>query len=734
MAKFDTVNALIRRGVSRNLAEKIADATIGRGKEERGLRIEDLKSMTLRQLESRFTHIEIEEIVANIGRRYGARFKIDEEIIKEGVIEDMKSKNDKEIKWKFRALEEDSILQDPIESSFFANNDDSDNLVREAIQNSLDAQINRNNPVKMKFTFSTSEITDKRSYIKGIKKHLNAIGKGEDFDPGIIEKPMSYVVVEDFNTRGLQGDPEYSGLMKGETKENRNDFYWFYRNRGRSGKTDEQRGRWGLGKRVFPQCSAINAFIGYTIRESDNRKMVMGQCVLKTHELRDVVFDNTGFFSIYDKKPMPVENEDFISKLCIDFNLKRHQESGFSAIIPYPNKHVNFNNIMRACVRHFFYPIITGDLVIELFKEESKTIIDKKTFDQRIEEIDWKDKEEIENILKLADLTKWSLSLNPNDIIRLNKAGDKVAPQWTNHIFDADIDWDKILTEYRNGKRLAFRIPFYIKKKNEDQQLTYFDIFLEEDRKMLTPRECYIREGLSINAIRTLKTNYIRGIVVVKEPSLSAMLGDAEDPSHKDWKEKQEKLKNNYDRGVTSVRFVKNALVQITNHLTYSSAIPDKDLIAEIKGFTFSVIDPIKPKKERKRRIKKGKDDGDATDDGEVVVPPPSSKKYIINKTFDGFNIKNSEDFDGEEFEIMIRCAYSTPEGDPFKNYEKYDFIMGSTVFIEGEGAIVENEKEHTNLIRIRVTDKIFKVSVNGFDTNRDLEIKARAGAIKDEA
>ena len=52
--------------------------------------------------------------------------------------------------WKFKKLDPDSVLTDPTDGSFFANNDDSDNLVREAIQNSLDAQVDTSKPVKMK--------------------------------------------------------------------------------------------------------------------------------------------------------------------------------------------------------------------------------------------------------------------------------------------------------------------------------------------------------------------------------------------------------------------------------------------------------------------------------------------------------------------------------------------------------------------------------------------------------
>ena len=97
--------------------------------------------------------------------------------------------------WKFKKLEEDSVLTDPTDGSFFANNDDSDNLVREAIQNSLDAQVDTSKPVKMKFTFSDSHglLTNKQPYLGGLKKHLDAIGPQEDFDPDIIKQPMPYL-------------------------------------------------------------------------------------------------------------------------------------------------------------------------------------------------------------------------------------------------------------------------------------------------------------------------------------------------------------------------------------------------------------------------------------------------------------------------------------------------------------------------------------------------------------
>ncbi len=86
MAKFDTVRALQRRGIPRDLAEKIADATIGRGETKRGLRIDDLKKMTLRQLLSRFSNRDILYILDKIGNK-----KIDREVVLEGAREEDKT-------------------------------------------------------------------------------------------------------------------------------------------------------------------------------------------------------------------------------------------------------------------------------------------------------------------------------------------------------------------------------------------------------------------------------------------------------------------------------------------------------------------------------------------------------------------------------------------------------------------------------------------------------------------
>ena len=82
-----------------------------------------------------------------------------------------------------------------------------------------------------------------------------------------------------------------------------------------------------------------------------------------------------------------------------------------------------------------------------------------------------------------------------------------------------------------------------------------------------------------------------------------------------------------------------------------------------------------------------------------------SAKKYDLYKVFDGFKIKNTPEFNGEPFIITVTCAYTTPVGDPYANYDEFDFILDNkplgTVDIEAEGAVVESVKEMTNRLRI---------------------------------
>src|SRR5258708_10974469 len=91
-------------------------------------------------------------------------------------------------------------------------------------------------------------------------------------DDAVLDQPtVRLLLVEDFNTRGLTGDPA--------ALDNDN-FHNFWRRHGRSGKGGKSAGRWGLGKLVFSTSSQIRSFFGFTVRTGDPSPLLMGHAAL----------------------------------------------------------------------------------------------------------------------------------------------------------------------------------------------------------------------------------------------------------------------------------------------------------------------------------------------------------------------------------------------------------------------------------------------------------------------
>lgn len=217
--------------------------------------------------------------------------------------------------WVFNTRHDFGVETDPTQGEFFVNNeiDRSSAIVRETIQNSLDARRDDAQPVKVRFSFHEGGLflgpALVRNYLAGLIPHLSACGLDLD---GIDLNEPRFLVVEDFGTHGLRGNPE--------TKEP-TDFYFFWHVVGRSGKTDAKAGRWGLGKTVFPNSSQISAFFGYTIRSDDQRHFLLGQTCLKTHSLDGTTYLPYAFYQNSGEREfeLPFDDPQHLARFRADF-------------------------------------------------------------------------------------------------------------------------------------------------------------------------------------------------------------------------------------------------------------------------------------------------------------------------------------------------------------------------------------------------------------------------------
>ena len=283
--------------------------------------------------------------------------------------------------WYFRELAVGEKTRDPIQGEFFATEairNPADALVREGFQNSLDEALEQTVRVNILLARDTDALpADKAAnWFKGAWSHLHASGNGLR-EPPQQDESCSFLVFEDFGTGGLQGDVNQA-FDRPLTK---NSFFYFFRAEGRSGKTDTAIGRWGVGKYVFPRSSRANLFFGLTVRADDSKKMLMGQTVLKSHKVANNHYSPDGYCGERgsDGLILPLSDASTLEEFSKDFHLSRTTESGLSVVVPWLDPEFTLDHIKEAILRGYFYPILTGALVVTVGTPERKTEINAET-------------------------------------------------------------------------------------------------------------------------------------------------------------------------------------------------------------------------------------------------------------------------------------------------------------------------------------------------------------------
>lgn len=161
--------------------------------------------------------------------------------------------------WVFAKLDPAAVRRDPNETQLFKSEQagegeyaGTDALVREILQNSMDAG-NGRGPVRVRLALHSKADLPERRVLAEYFARLQSPLQHRDISfstPGLPLLPNGFMVCEDFGTRGLGGDPLLAkDPIPGSS--DRQDFFWFWRNIGRSGKTGDDLGRWGLGKTVY---------------------------------------------------------------------------------------------------------------------------------------------------------------------------------------------------------------------------------------------------------------------------------------------------------------------------------------------------------------------------------------------------------------------------------------------------------------------------------------------------
>ena len=618
--------------------------------------------------------------------------------------------------WHFRRMSRAEINEDPTASDFFSTEalqEITDALVRESIQNSLDARRpEAEQPVLVRIKLGRSNSSHIHRWFESLWPHVDEC---DDYlsDSPSRDDQLTWISIEDFETRGLLGDETASDdPPEGE----RNDFFYFWRNIGRGKKSGQDLGRWGLGKITFPAASRIHSFLGLTVRSNDEEWLLMGQSVLQIHHLQGQKYAPYGYFGRRDGDDdfvVPARDDETCSAFIDDFGLSRTCEPGLSLVIPFPQQEIKHSVLAKSAMRHYFYPILAGKLIIEIIDKENGTRLDSETIKDEVKNYFPRSDKSFFGLLSLAEEV---LNRSDDDLIQAAPQDAGRIPEWTEDLLSGE-QLEKIAETFDAGESVILNVPVWVLPKGGGRKESSFIIAIQRDAELDHAMDIFIRQGITITGVHSLRDSGVRALVLAEEPDIAAFLGDSENPAHTEWQSKSRKFKGKYRVGASTLQFVKDAPRGLMKLLNQRSEKIDDTALRDV----FPASSPS-----GNRTPAGGVHEADPTRTREPIPPQQRSVRATsLNRNRDGFTLTLTDHGKSKTpFQIGVTCAYDVAKGNPFKKWQKSDFDLtgGDQVAVDG-GGVTEC---YGNKLKVVATDNEFRLHVNGFDPNRDLIVDCR--------
>jgi hypothetical protein len=624
-------------------------------------------------------------------------------------------------KWKFETKNPRSVARDPIQGEFFNTEDIKDvsvALIRESFQNSLDSNVGQKIRIRVTVSGITNALSARTAakYFGNYWDHLKGAYPSNNAEISEMAlKQCQFVVIEDFNTTGLMGDEK----AQDEPLDKKNDFYYFFRAEGKSGKSGNDKGRWGVGKYVYPKSSAAKAFFALTIRhEGPFRKgpLVVGRAVIKGHKVGETSYEPDGWFAVSGEKVYePFDSVEVISEFRNDWRISRKDESGLSVVVPYIED-VNEGDLFRSVVEEYMLVIMRNELEVELVgSDDAVHILNSETLKSEAKRI-FADCDELEEVLANIEVLTWAISVPDEQFVILKQIDS--SPEWNSQRITEEQS-TQIREQLATQGKVAVRIPVKIKinKSNEEPAMekeSFFNVIYVSDNGNVKAQ--FIREGIKVSGVKSDAINSLRAFVLIDNGVIATLLGDAEGPAHTDWSVKgREGLTKKYQYVAKWIDFVKQSPKRIIETARGADRDGDKFIAA---GWFPDIGTEGRPVNARVE------DEGSGDETPPTPpFPPPSKQKVSMSKVDGGFSLTLTEHGLGL-VAIKCICAYNTRKGDPFAKWTLDDFDIKKMPIEVVGGTLTALEN---NSVEVAISDpEVFALHIRGFDMNRDIATTIR--------
>jgi hypothetical protein len=457
---------------------------------------------------------------------------------------------------------------------------------------------------------------------------------------------------------------------------------------------------------------------GVTVRGDAPNRVLMGSAVVRNHSVGGKDFQPDAWFGCreQDDNPVqPVTAAEFIDSFSSAFGLQRTNQPGLSVVVPSVDERVNTDDVRRGIVRSFFWPILLGELTVDLESPGKSWRIDAETLATHRELLPAAEAAVIE-------FAGWAAFAKPEERIDLSEAA-ATKPNWaqTGDQLLPEAKLEEILSRLEKDQRIAIRIPVRVRPKFDGgmESMSFFTIYLATCRDS-GHRPIFLRDGIVITDVRTPLMSGTRSLVVADDPPLAGLLGDAEGVNHTQWQKDSAKFHGRYVHGPDTIKFVSRSVFEIIQRLHAAETKGDPNLLLDI-FFLPTDEGPTEPKK----KPEPGKPD--VSPEPPLPAPPAKPKRFLLESMKGGFVLKpGSTPFPVLPAKLRVEAGYAVRRGNAIKRWALDDFAFNRLPLRQDPkpiGVVVTREDGNALELEIRKPDFLFGIS--GFDIKRDLVVRA---------
>ena len=521
-----------------------------------------------------------------------------------------------------------------------------ENCILECVQNTVDAHIDQGTPI-LKFHFklikkSECEFLNNKNFEKHFKERK--YNRRDTLDDSI-----PCLIMEDFNTTGITGDPESIDDITSEGIKN-NWFYFFHDFGGKSKLADSDKGgSEGEGMQTYMLNSGISTFFGMSSDYYSKKNSIFGMSYFGSRKV-DEIWYNT--FASFGKKKkinnnewaVPITDDEKTKKFIDLFKLKRKVgENGVSIIVPfYKREEINSNFIIN---------IILDKYRIPIFRNQLKIFVDDQEINSsNIAELIHKNTDLVENKLITNDYFNFLKECDSADkkleVYEINFYNQK-------NIEKKDISkFEQFVKDFNDRKTIKVRVKFDIFKYKKDTKInpdkinTFFELKLKkyssEYEDLRAEYNDFMRGAMPIYGHRSAK-NSMFYLLDIQDDQARVLFKHAEKANHSEFSPDNWKLKEDY-KGYKNIISLSTKLPSKLYNLILSEDIEDdyeatQDLF-KIDGEELGREDDIDQEilvtsNSTKKEKKDEKELNDDIKNTTLIIPPifPSLKKYEVSQS-----------------------------------------------------------------------------------------------------